>query len=310
MRQSIRGYADGVISQLPRLQLGVVAAELAGVREVVAGSDDLAGVLTDGGVPVASRRSVLSELFGSQVGAATGRLWSFVLDADRASDTLDDIAWLADRFDAASRDLASTGVAVLGLKAAEERVSGFASAVLEMVDDRQLLDEVEDELFRFQRTVNGTDALGEALSSRDLPTSVRAGIVSDLLGSKATPATTALASYATQVGRPRDYEALLTALIERVASESNRRIADVRSAVALDVAQRDRLASALSRSVGHHVEVRVTVDPTVVAGFVATIGDTVVDGSARRQLELLKERLASPEAAHLETDTATTGERH
>jgi F-type H+-transporting ATPase subunit delta len=43
--------------------------------------------------------------------------------------------------------------------------------------------------------------------------------------------------------------------------------------------------------------VRVIVDPTVLGGFVATIGDTVVDGSARHRLDLLKERLEMPEAA-------------
>jgi hypothetical protein len=37
---------------------------------------------------------------------------------------------------------------------------------------------------------------------------------------------------------------------------------------------------------------------------VASVGDTVVDASARHQLELLKERLVNPEV------NITTGERH
>jgi F-type H+-transporting ATPase subunit delta len=44
------------------------------------------------------------------------------------------------------------------------------------------------------------------------------------------------------------------------------------------------------------VEVRVTIDPAVLGGFVATIGDTVVDGSVRHRLDILKERLVMPEA--------------
>ena len=99
------------------------------------------------------------------------------------------------------------------------------------------------------------------------------------------------------MGRPRDYEALLAHLVDRVAAESNRRLAEVR------VRRRARRRppprswpSALSRVAGHPVEVRVTVDPTVLGGFVATIGDTVVDGSTRHRLELLKDRLDTPEA--------------
>ena len=47
---------------------------------------------------------------------------------------------------------------------------------------------------------------------------------------------------------------------------------------------------------GQRVEVRVVVDPSVLGGFVATIGDTVVDGSVRHRLDLLKERLVLSEA--------------
>jgi len=35
----------------------------------------------------------------------------------------------------------------------------------------------------------------------------------------------------------------------------------------------------------------VIVDPTVIGGVVATIGDTVIDGSVRSRIEQLKSRL-------------------
>jgi len=66
--------------------------------------------------------------------------------------------------------------------------------------------------------------------------------------------------------------------------------------VDLDDEQRRQLAAALGRVAGRTVEVRVTIDPTVLGGFVATIGDLVVDGSMRHRLDLLKERLDMPEA--------------
>jgi F-type H+-transporting ATPase subunit delta len=37
--------------------------------------------------------------------------------------------------------------------------------------------------------------------------------------------------------------------------------------------------------------VKVNVDPSVLGGIVATIGDTVIDGSVRRRLDQLKENL-------------------
>lgn len=307
MRQGIRGYADGLLDLAASsggTSPAVLASELSAMRAVIAGSDDLRRVLGDPGIPVLARRGVINDLFGGRVGEATMRLLAFVLDADRASETVADVDWLVERFDAASRNLQPVGDIVLGTKGAEERIDGFATAVLQTIQGERELANLEDELFRFSRTVAGSDELRAALTSRDIPAGVRRKLVEDLLRPKATAATVALAAYVTQVGRPRDYEDLLDSIVARVASESNRRLAEVRSAVEMDEQQQRHLADALSRVIGHDVDVRVTVDPSVVAGFVATIGDTVVDGSARHQLELLKERLVMPEA------NITTGERH
>jgi F-type H+-transporting ATPase subunit delta len=322
VRQSIRGYADGTVRRVIGGDLdgragtgaaataapATLAEQMAAVRDVIAASDDLRRVLTDPGVPAPARRGVLADLFGSRVDPAVSRLIEFVIDNDRAGDTADDISWLAARLEAAARGMEPFGEKILGHKAAEERLDGFATAILEAAPAQSDLNEIEDELFRFHRVVLGSAELHSALASRDLSADARRGVVTDLLESRAKPATAALAAYATTIGRPRDYEDLLEHLVARVAAESNRRLAEVRSAVELDDRQRQDLAGALSRAVGHDVEVRVTVDPSVVAGFVATIGDTVVDGSARHQLELLKERLVMPEA-RITTGQTTTEER-
>jgi F-type H+-transporting ATPase subunit delta len=312
VRQSIRGYADGLIDRAPASgdgSLSALASELSALGGTVGGSDDLRRALSDPGIPVSARRGIIHDLFENRVGKVTLRLVDFVLGVDRASEVVPDIEWLVERFDAAVRSMAPVGDVVLGIKGAEERVEGYASAVLSAAPSRKELSDLEDELFRFSRIVAGAHDLRHALSDRDLPTANRRQIVLDLLEGKASPVATSLASYLTKIGRPRDFEALLGTIIDRVASESNRRLADVRSAVALDDQQQTRLAEALSRAVGHDVEVRVSVDPSVVGGFVATIGDTVVDGSARHQLEILRERLVSPETG-IGITNITTGERH
>jgi F-type H+-transporting ATPase subunit delta len=302
VRQSIRGYTDGVLEASPSGEVVSIASEVAVVRDVVNGSGDLKGALLDPGVPAAPKRAVVSELLESKVAPQTLKLIVFAIDHDRAAETVANIDWLAARLDAAARGLRPAADVVLGHTAAQERLDGYASAVLEDLDGEQQLMTVEDELFRFMRIVNGSEELRDVLANRGVAPEVRRSLVSDLLSSRATAATVRLAGYATQVGRPRDYEDLLAYLVDRVASENNRRMADVRSAVAIDGAQRAKLAQALGRVVGHPVQVRVSVDPSLLAGFVATIGDTVVDGSARRQFEILKERLVIPEA------NVTTGE--
>jgi F-type H+-transporting ATPase subunit delta len=55
----------------------------------------------------------------------------------------------------------------------------------------------------------------------------------------------------------------------------------------------ERLARALGEAVGKQVEVKVVVDPTVLGGVMARVGDIVIDGTIRHRLEELKERIAS-----------------
>ena len=68
--------------------------------------------------------------------------------------------------------------------------------------------------------------------------------------------------------------------------------AEVRSAVPLDDEQRQRIAQALSRATRKQVEVKVIVDESVLGGIVATIGDTVIDGTVRHRLDQLKEQIS------------------
>ena len=77
--------------------------------------------------------------------------------------------------------------------------------------------------------------------------------------------------------------------VARAAKARQREVAEVRSAVDLTDDQRQRLATALTSATGKDVEVKVVVDPTVMGGVVATIGDTVIDGSVRHRLDQLRE---------------------
>ncbi len=305
MRQAIRGYVDATAERCSAEgSLSDVASQMQAIAALLGSSDDLRSVVADTGVPLASRRTLLDELLSGKVGAPTLAMLRFVLESERGPDVPADIDWIAQHVGALSRRMEPTESSPLGFKAAEERVLGYATALLETVSGDAELGEIEDELFRYRRIVGASDDLRDAMANQDLAVQARSALASDLLGGKVAPATVALATYPVAVGRPRDYEQLLDALVERVAAEANRRVADVRSAVELDERQRLDLGAALSKVLGRSVDVRVEVDRSLVGGFVATVGDTVVDASIRRQLDILKERLAAPEL------NITTGERH
>ena len=171
---------------------------------------------------------------------------------------------------------------------ADDRTTAYASALFAVAGSEGSLAEVEDELFRFARTLESNDELRTALTDAGLPVSRRQQIVEDLLGGRANPVTAALASMVVGVGRSRDLVSIIDELVKLSASEANKELAEVRSAVPLDDDQRNRLAEALGRATGKSIELKVVVDPSVLGGLVAQVGDTVIDGSVRSRLEQLK----------------------
>ena len=54
----------------------------------------------------------------------------------------------------------------------------------------------------------------------------------------------------------------------------------------------ERLAEALGAATGKEVAVKTVVDPSVIGGLVARVGDTVIDGSVRRRFEELRQQLS------------------
>ncbi len=172
-----------------------------------------------------------------------------------------------------------------------DRVDGYASAIFEVAKAEGSLEEVEDELFRFARVLEGSDDLRNTLTDAGLPPERRQGIVEDLLGGKALPLTTSLVSFIVGAGRVRELPEIVDRVVRRAAAERRHAVAEVRSAVKLDDDQRRRLAEALSSSLGKDVEVKVIVDPSVLGGLSARVDDTVIDGTVRHRLDQLRESL-------------------
>lgn len=172
-----------------------------------------------------------------------------------------------------------------------DRIDGYARALFEVARAEGDLDEVEDELFRFARNVESTDELRNALTDELIPVAKRQSIVEDLLGGKASATTVQLVSMVVGAGRGRDLPAIIDRLVQRASSAKSLEVAQVRTAIPLTDDQQARLAAALANATGRQVNLKVVIDPSVLGGIVATVGDTVIDGSVRTSLDHLKSRL-------------------
>lgn len=294
MHERVRGYADAVLDGLKDKDRARAAAQLEEFSALLTGSQDLHTAFALPTTSPASRRGIVESVLAGKALAPVVKLLAYTAQEGSGSDFDEDVAELAGVSGAKASGLVQLEAGLAGRHAARERTSGYARALLSSVPDQKRLGNIEDELFRFMRTVEGSDDLRVALTTNQLPVSVRHNLARDLLAKRATEETRRIAVYAVDSGRPRDYVELLGHLVDQVAAEARRRVADVRSAVDMSDAQQLRLAGALTRLTGTAVDVRVTVEPSLLGGFVATVGDLVVDASLKLRLTKARDLLTAP----------------
>jgi F-type H+-transporting ATPase subunit delta len=174
---------------------------------------------------------------------------------------------------------------------ADELVRGYAEGLLKIVEAEGDLERVEDELFRFGKLLEENHDLKQALSDSSVERAQRIKIVDELLAGKVSPHTVGLITFVVTQDRARQLPQILEELSAMASERRQAVLAEVRSAVPLDETQRAELATALSKATGKTVELKVLVDPSVLGGVYAKVGDTVIDGTVRRRLELLKEQV-------------------
>jgi F-type H+-transporting ATPase subunit delta len=173
----------------------------------------------------------------------------------------------------------------------ESLIQGYAQALFAVAEGEGQREQVEDELYRFAKSVERQPKLREALTDPALPLDRKTAVIEELIGNKASPHTIGLVVFVVAQGRGKDLSRIIEAMVELSAEQRRRALAEVRTAVPLDAKRRDQLAKALSKATGKDVELKVLVDPAVIGGVVAQVGDQVFDGSIRRKLELARQQL-------------------
>ncbi len=175
----------------------------------------------------------------------------------------------------------------------DDRIRGYATGLFEIARAEGEPDKVQAELLQVARVFESSDELRAVVSDPAVPIERRAGIVHDLLGGRASDATVAAIDFIVASGRAADLPAIADSLAEVAAASRQREVAEVRTASPLDADQVARLEDALARATGKQVELKVVVDPEVVGGLVARVGDTVIDGTVRRRLDSLRSALGA-----------------
>ncbi len=174
----------------------------------------------------------------------------------------------------------------------------YARALLEIGREDGKYEQYGQELAAFAGLLDQTPELEAALANPAFNFEGRKGLLVAILGKAGlSPITTNFFRLLMDRGRiaaARDINAVYQGLLDEVKGITRARVV---SAAALGDDEVARLAATLKQWAGREVRLEVSEDPGLIGGVVARIGDLVLDGSVKRQLESLKDSLRRGEYA-------------
>ena len=291
MLPQVEGFASALLEVADKSVVATVVSELVSLEETVLARPDLRAMLTDTSLLAPVRAQVFLDLLHDKVSETTLRLAVYTAASTPAQEVPHEIAELS----YLARTFAQDGSIThpnLSLLNARRRVAGFADAVLDR-HDTSLFAQIEEELFRWARTIEGNLELRRLLLDRDAPLASRVGTAEALLKGKVVQPAWELARFVLEGGRPRDVVGTLDYLVDYVAKVRDWRVARVHTARPLDPASQAELVASLAALTGKNVELQIAEDAALLGGVIVEVGDLRLDASIKGRLGSLRDAVSA-----------------
>jgi F-type H+-transporting ATPase subunit delta len=168
----------------------------------------------------------------------------------------------------------------------------YAKALFGLAQDEHRHREVRAELENLGALFAGSRELRDALLTPLHPADERKAALRAIAdGASASPLVQNFISYLIDQRRLIHFGAIVEAYGDLADGAEGLVTAQVVSASPLDDRRQDRLRRALTERTGQEVRLEIEVDPTLIGGAIAKVGDLVFDGSLRTQLGQLRNNL-------------------
>ena len=165
----------------------------------------------------------------------------------------------------------------------------YATALYELADDANALDEVASDLRDLKAMLEASDDLSRLVRSPLIDRQAQAGAMDAVLAEAGIgDLTRRFAAVAARNRRLFALASMIEAYLKMLAERRGEVIAEVISATALDEAQVASVTEALRRVVGGKVAVDLDVDPGIIGGLVVRVGSRMYDSSLRTKLQKMQ----------------------
>ncbi|MBI3195760.1 MAG: F0F1 ATP synthase subunit delta [Ignavibacteriae bacterium] len=169
----------------------------------------------------------------------------------------------------------------------------YALALLGVAEETKQLDAVSNDFIMMDSVINQTREFLLFLKSPIINKEKKKRVLDEVFKGNVSQTTSLFLRLMTTKNR----ENILPEIIHQFNKLRDERLGilntEVRSAVVLSKEQQQAIIEQMKKRTGKSIRLKMKQDPSVIGGFMIQYEDTVVDGSVRRQLEVLAERFAS-----------------
>lgn len=165
----------------------------------------------------------------------------------------------------------------------------YATAILQGAGEE--LDTIAQDLEVVKKAIEMSHELGNLLKSPIVKGDDKIAILKQVFIGRISLKTLESLELLVRKGRSELIPAMIDEFQELLDKQNGVVNAEVRSAVELDAAQKAQIQARLERLVNKKVRLQTKVQPDLIGGMTARIGDTVIDHSIKHQLAKLRERL-------------------
>ena len=165
----------------------------------------------------------------------------------------------------------------------------YATALFDLAKDAKKLPAVENDLDALEAALADNDALRDLFKSPIYSRDDTAGAIAALAKKmKLSPMVGSTLGLMAQKRRLPVVPALIHAVRDMIAEEKGEVTAQVTAAKKLTAAQEKSLAATLKKSLGKNVNIKATVDESLIGGLIVKVGSKMIDSSIKSKLSNLQ----------------------
>lgn len=166
----------------------------------------------------------------------------------------------------------------------------YAQAAFDLAKDQGVLDQWEHDLQALVDVVQNPET-AVFFENPAIPAESKQQVIEDLLPQPDQQYTRNFALLLLERDRFGELPGVLEFFQELMLEDRGIAIAEVTTAIELTPDEQQAVEERLSRILGKQILMRPRVDPSIIGGIVARVGDDLIDGSVRTQLTQMKRQL-------------------